>query len=435
VLLPWLWTAERARGKEHRVSEHYPETAALLLRQVPEILQRWDERVRQEIPASRSQGRLVLQNNLGQLLGEVTQALFPTGAPVATIEGLTLSQDHGRHRAELAEYSIDEMFLEYRLLRQTILDVLDEKRSLAPEEREVITNALERAMQDAVGRFALVHQEAERARADAATRMAQELEAAAAKLGAAYERERRIAQVLQRPLRLQVAEDAVPGLDLATLYQPAWEEADVGGDFLDVFILPDGQVALVVGDASGKGIEAAAHNTHVKDLLRAFLREEPRHLGLAFSRLNRALCDTLQEVAPDDLETFIVLALLVLDPLTGAGGYVSAGAEPLLLLRAGGNAQAVVRPALPLGIEPEAVYEPTTVHLAVGDTALLITDGITEARQGGQQLGYEGMVEIAQVALTAPRLQEAAQTILAGARGFAEGRLSDDACLILARRR
>ena len=107
------------------MSKHYPDTATLLLQQVPEILRRWEQRVRLEIPASREQQPLVLQNNLGLLLGEVTQALSPTGQPVATIAGLTLSQDHGGQRAALAEYSLGEMFLEYRLLRQTVLEVLD----------------------------------------------------------------------------------------------------------------------------------------------------------------------------------------------------------------------------------------------------------------------------------------------------------------------
>jgi serine phosphatase RsbU (regulator of sigma subunit) len=224
------------------MSKNYPETAALLLKQAPEILRRWDRRVRQEIPASRAQQPLVLLNNLGPLLVEVARALSPTGQPEATIEGLSLSQDHGGLRAALAEYSLGEVFLEYRLLRQTVLEVLDAERSLPPEEREVINNALERAMQDAVSRFALVHHDAERERGDEARRMA-------AELNAAYERERRIAQVLQRPLLLSVAEDMVPGLFLATFYEPAWDEADVGGDFLDIFMLPDGQVALVVGDA------------------------------------------------------------------------------------------------------------------------------------------------------------------------------------------
>src|SRR5207244_8604507 len=116
----------------------------------------------------------------------------------------------------------------------------------------------------------------------------------AVELRAAYDRERRIAQVLQRPLLLQVAADAFPGLSLATLYEPAAAEADVGGDFLDAFALPGGKVAVVVGDTCGKGLEAAAHNTHVKDVLRAFLREAPLRPGATLARVNDVVCDTLQ---------------------------------------------------------------------------------------------------------------------------------------------
>jgi hypothetical protein len=302
------------------MSEHYPQTATLLIESVPEILRRWEQRVRREIPASRVQDRLVLQNNLEPLLMEVARTLNPNGHPLARIEGLSLSQDHGGHRATLVEYSLGEVFLEYRLLRQAILGVLDETRSLSPDEREVINNALERAMQDAVSRFALVHQDAERQRAE--------------ELRTVYERERRITHVLQRPLLLKVAEDAVAGLSLATIYEPAMDEAEVGGDFLDVFALPNGRVALVVGDASGKGIEAAAHNTLVKEMLHAFLREDPGHPGVVLARLNNVVCDTLHSAGPGDLGTSIVVALLVIEPATGRGIYVSAGAEALLVVRA-----------------------------------------------------------------------------------------------------
>jgi sigma-B regulation protein RsbU (phosphoserine phosphatase) len=145
--------------------------------------------------------------------------------------------------------------------------------------------------------------------------------------------------------------------------------------------------------------------------------------------------DTLQTMDPVELEMFIVLALLVLDPLAGVGAYAAAGAEPLLVVRSSGAAEVVERPALPLGVELETVYEEAPVRLESGDTAVLLTDGITEARIGSELLGYKGMVELAQRGLQAPSLQEAGEAILAGARAFAGGALSDDACLILARRR
>jgi len=73
--------------------------------------------------------------------------------------------------------------------------------------------------------------------------------------------------------------------------------------------------------------------------------------------------------------------------------------------------------------------------LSPGDTVLMVTDGITEARVGGRLLGYEGMMHLANRSLTAGSLYEAGRAILEGARAFGGGSFKDDACLILARRR
>lgn len=404
------------------------ETAARLFGQAREIMRRWEERVRTEIPASNEQRGSVLRNNLERLLAEVARTLAPGFCVTERIEGLTISEDHGSGRALLAEYRLAEVFLEYRWLRKTILEVLDEGGVLTPHEREQITDALEESMQDAGSQYAMVRQEEERRRGDEARRTAEALHTA-------YERERRIVQVLQRPLLRKVTEDAVPGLSLAVAYEPALAEAEVGGDFFDVIPLPDGRAALVVGDTCGKGLEAAAHNTHASIVLRAFLAEDPGHPGRVLSRLNRAVCDTLRSVDPDDFDTFIVVALLIVDPFTGDAMFASAGAEPLLLVRAGGEAEVMERPGLPLGIERETNYPDAAMRLEPGDTAVLVTDGITEARYDGALLGYAGMQGLARQSLRASTLQEAGEAIVTGARAFAHGPLSDDACLLLARRR
>jgi PAS domain S-box-containing protein len=253
---------------------------------------------------------------------------------------------------------------------------------------------------------------------------------------AALERERRIAETLQRPLTLEVREDAFPGLSVATLYEAASEEAPVGGDFFDAFALPRGHVALAISDASGKGLSAAVRTMQVKDVLRAFAREYPHSPVAIVAHLSDFVCDTrrFDDLDQDD-ETFSCLLLAVLDPTTGQGAIVSAGCEPALVLRANGEVEVLKAPDLPLGIEREELYTSTPLRLTPGDTLLMVTDGITEARRGGEFLGYEGMVELAQQALAAPTLREMGQAILAGARAFAGGSLRDDACLLLARRR
>ena len=131
---------------------------------------------------------------------------------------------------------------------------------------------------------------------------------------------------------------------------------------------------------------------------------------------------------------FVVLSLLILKPDTGDALFSSAGAEPLLVVRSGGEAEVVSRPALALGIERDTQYEDTPLRLEPGDTTVQVTDGITEARNGSDLLGYPAMVEIVRQALQASSLQAAGEEILAKAQAHARGKLSDDVCLILARR-
>ena len=123
---------------------------------------------------------------------------------------------------------------------------------------------------------------------DQARVMAAQAEAQAL-LDAAYAHEKKIAETLQRSLLIHVGEQSFPGLSVAPLYEAAWSEAGVGGDFYDAFAVGACQVALVVGDVAGKGLEAAARTAEVKYALRAFLLEYP-HPARTLMRLNDFLC-------------------------------------------------------------------------------------------------------------------------------------------------
>ena len=259
-----------------------------------------------------------------------------------------------------------------------------------------------------------------------------ERHAAEEALQAEYERSRRIAQTLQRAVLLPVEADAFPGLETASFYQAALDEAQVGGDFFDAFSLGEAKVALAVGDASGKGLDAAARTIAVNDALRAFLRSwRGASVAGVLERLNELVWES--RGSADD-STFVTLALVILDTATGEAGVATAGAEPPLVLRAGGEAQEVRAGGLPLGALPGQSYETRTLRLMPGDTVVLATDGITEARRGGEFLGYEGMVQIATGAAASASLHEMGRAILDGAVEFAGGALRDDACLLLARR-
>jgi PAS domain S-box-containing protein len=143
-----------------------------------------------------------------------------------------------------------------------------------------------------------------------------ELRAAYDRLQIAYERERSITDALQRSLTLEVTPDSFSGLSVATLYEPALSEAEVGGDFFDAFALPRDRIAIAIADASGKGLSAAVRAIRIKDVLRAFTREYPHSLPTIFARLNNFVCDR-QLFGEQGNDTFICLALAILDLKTG----------------------------------------------------------------------------------------------------------------------
>jgi PAS domain S-box-containing protein len=255
-----------------------------------------------------------------------------------------------------------------------------------------------------------------------------------------YAREKRISEALQQSIVFAPQEDMFPGLSIATLYQAAWDEANIGGDYLDVFALEQGKVALVVGDVSGKGLSAAARTAEVKYALRAFLREnpDPSH---ALGRLNSLLCGSSRFNGIDSADAmgvgaFICLSVVVLETSSGKALFGLAGSEPPLIVRSGGlAAESVIASGMPIGIDPEATHESVSVQLAKGDSLLLVTDGITEARTGYDFFGYERFQQTAEAFANCGSLHEMGRSILDAARAHAGGNLQDDACLLLASRR
>ncbi len=255
------------------------------------------------------------------------------------------------------------------------------------------------------------------------------------RLTEAYAHEQRIAATFQRALLPEISPRAFPGLELITRYAAASQEALVGGDFFDAFRLNADLVALVVGDVSGKGLAAAARTAEIKYALRAYLREtlEP---GAALARLSAFLHDNqrLGDGADENGgSVFVTLAVVVVHSGTGEAQAAAAGAEPPLLLTAGGHAKAIPTQGPLPGLIREASYPSASFTLEPGDTLILVTDGITEARLGPDFLDYDGLIRLAQDA-SASSLNGMAEAILSGARAFAQGSLHDDVCLLLARR-
>ena len=129
------------------------------------------------------------------------------------------------------------------------------------------------------------------------------------------------------------------------------------------------------------------------------------------------------------------MTLAVVEPATGKTRIAVAGSEPPILLHADGTFEEVRVSGVPLGIASKANYAGTDLFLETGDLLLVATDGITEARQGREFLGNDGMARLAAEALPLGPLAQIGEAILAGAKSFAAGRLHDDVCLLLVRRK
>lgn len=251
-------------------------------------------------------------------------------------------------------------------------------------------------------------------------------------LALALEKEKRVAETLQGALLYLPPDSTFTGLTMAPFYKPAWDDDRLGGDFYDAFAHGEGRVALVVGDVTGKGLAAAARTAEVKFALRAYLRESADPAE-ALTRLNAFLCES-KRWDISETGSFVCLAAAVVDTERSSVTFSVAGAEPPLVLHKNGRHRMITLTGMPLGISSDATYDSERMQLSLDDTILLLTDGITEARHGHDLFGYDAMVRAASSAANSGSARSIGDAILNAARAFAGGKLTDDVCLLLARR-
>lgn len=175
---------------------------------------------------------------------------------------------------------------------------------------------------------------------------------------------------------------AVTGYELAARFEPARE---VGGDFYDAFRLPDGAVALVLGDVCDKGVGAALFMALFRSLIRAVSASQvgSHTVDMLESRVLYAVTVTNDYIANTHgrANMFATLFVGALDPSTGTIAYVNGGHEPPRVVRANGSVRTMLPPTGPaVGMLPEIPFAAGTIVLAPGETLLVITDGITESR-------------------------------------------------------
>ncbi|GAA3020527.1 PP2C family protein-serine/threonine phosphatase [Streptomyces fulvorobeus] len=173
----------------------------------------------------------------------------------------------------------------------------------------------------------------------------------------------------------------VPGLETAAYYRAASPD-QLGGDFYDLFPVDGKSFAFFLGDVCGKGPQAAAVTSLTRYTLRAAALHDPDPVS-ALSTLNTVLHE--RYTGGDPRYCTAVFGILEPDPATGetAVRLASGGHPPALVLRADGRVDFLPTPGgVLVGILPSAPFATASTTLAPGDTLLLYTDGLTEARTG-----------------------------------------------------
>ena len=187
--------------------------------------------------------------------------------------------------------------------------------------------------------------------------------------GRVVERERRIAETLQRSLLPEVPA-SIEGLELAARFVPG-AEVEVGGDWYDALPLPSGELAVVIGDVAGKGLPAATLMGELRAGLRAYVIEG----GGPMETLKR-----LDRLARRSAHMATVV-LLHVAPDLGRLTYASAGHLPPLLLAADGSARFLRDGASTPLLALREDIEDGVAELAPGDRVVLYTDGLVERRR------------------------------------------------------
>lgn len=203
-----------------------------------------------------------------------------------------------------------------------------------------------------------------------------------------YSERGELAVALQRTLRPPVL-PRPQGLGLAARYRPAIEHLEVGGDFYDV-IGPDDDLLITVGDVCGKGADSAAVTLQARQTIRT---------AAHFDRRPQLLLDALNSVLCGQPARKFVTALCARVQGTPDGDsaevHIAAAGHPSpIMVRANGSVEQIDVVGVAAGVKPGVAYRPATVHLRRGDTLLMFTDGVEEARRDERLYGMRRLLDL-----------------------------------------
>jgi serine phosphatase RsbU (regulator of sigma subunit) len=239
-----------------------------------------------------------------------------------------------------------------------------------------------------------------------------------------YQQQAGFADAMQRSL-LPAAPPVLEGIEVGSVYESS-ARLEVGGDVYDYTTLPDGRLAVVVGDVTGKGIDAAADMAMTKFVFRSLAREHPDPSGF-LSAANEVVLGEVEE------GKFVTMVYVTVDRSTGELACATAGHPVPRLVTADGRVLELPASGLALGIAPNQDYVEARETLELGSAVVLFTDGVIEARRDSELFGHDRLNRLLAEnrELAARGLAEA---VVAGAKAFAGGGLADDSAVVVVKR-
>ncbi len=247
--------------------------------------------------------------------------------------------------------------------------------------------------------------------------------------------ERRIAQTLQAGMRSSLG--SVPGITTDSLYSSATRSALVGGDFYTLLRLPDDRAVMILGDVSGKGVEAASMSALVKTALSAYAWE-----GMPPQRMARSLNNMLMGFSR--IETFATMFIASIDLRTRRAVYCSAGHPPTMLVHpplpahegsAGheGEVELLSCQSGVVGAFESMKYEAGTFSFAPGDVLFMYTDGAIEARDPSGEFFGEQRLRDLLLMQAGSEVDGLCARVLAELDAYTASALDDDIALVALR--
>jgi len=240
------------------------------------------------------------------------------------------------------------------------------------------------------------------------------------------ERDRHISEIFQQTAMPRCIPTLPECYEIATKYQPALQEADVCGDFYDIFELDDGNIGITIGDIIGKGLPAALRITAARNMIRsyAFLYDSPAKV---MALVNDALCKDIA-MESDMLTAFYA----VLDTRNHTLTYSNAGHEPPLMRYSNGNIEPLELCGPMFYGMRKQIYSEVHIDFQENDVLVMVTDGISEASidRSSDLFGAEGIIRCLSTNATSST-EQIATAILEDATYFANGILHDDASIVV----